>query len=138
MQRTLLLVSTGCLVLALGAHAFAQDEATRNQPAAELQVLATTTAERVRFSAPNAVVQLRLEVYTEAGQKLFDTEQHGGSVLDWHLQDGTGARLGDGAYLCVLTIKDLSKILGKRRVQAKKTNKEYSLARIHKLFGNGK
>lgn len=38
----------------------------------------------------------------------------------------------------LLTIKDLSKILGKRRVQAKKTNKEYSLARIHKLFGNGK
>ena len=28
----------------------------------------------MRFAAPNAVVQLRLEGYMESGQKIFDTE----------------------------------------------------------------
>src|SRR6266853_1226190 len=71
-------------------------------------VTASATTERVRFTSPNTVVQLRLEVYDEAGQKLLDTEQRGGNVLDWHLQGGAGERLADGVYLCVLTIKNLS------------------------------
>src|SRR5205085_6073608 len=71
-------------------------------------VTAAATAERVRFTSPNTVVQLRLEVYDEAGQKLLDTEQRGGNVLDWHLQGGAGERVADGVYLCVLTSKNLS------------------------------
>src|SRR6266550_6475079 len=71
-------------------------------------VTAAATAERVRFTSPNTVVQLRLEVYDDAGQKLVDTEQRGGNVLDWHLQGGAGERVADGVYLCVLTIKKLS------------------------------
>src|SRR5207253_2407200 len=78
------------------------------QSIAAPQVVVTATSERIRFAAPNRVVQLRLEVYNENGQRLFDTEQRGGNVLDWHLQDGTGARLVDASYLCLLTIKDLS------------------------------
>src|SRR5437762_7626618 len=71
-------------------------------------VTAAATAERVRFTSPNTVVQLRLEVYDEAGQKLLDTEQRGGNVLDWHLQGGAGERVADGVYLCVVTSKNLS------------------------------
>jgi len=71
-------------------------------------VTAAATAERVRFTSPNTVVQLRLEVYDEAGQKLLDTEQRGGNVLDWHLQGGVGERVADGVYFCVLTSKNLS------------------------------
>ena len=71
-------------------------------------VTASATTERVRFTAPNTVVQLRLEVYDEAGQKLLDTEQRGGNVIDWHIQGGSGERVSDGVYLCVLTSKNLS------------------------------
>src|SRR6266550_1982140 len=71
-------------------------------------VTASVTPEGVRISAPSAVVQLRLEVYDDAGQKLLDTEQRGGNVLDWHLQGGAGQRVPDGTYLCVVTIKKLS------------------------------
>ena len=77
-------------------------------------VTATATAKRVRFVSPGTVVQLRLEVYNEAGQKLFDTELHGGNVLDWHLQDGAGQDLQSGSYACVLTIKSLSGRLSQR------------------------
>lgn len=77
-------------------------------------VTATATAERVRFVSPGTVVQLRLEVYNETGQKLFDTELHGGNVMDWQLQDGAGQRLPAGSYACVLTIKSLSGRLSQR------------------------
>src|SRR5687767_15077529 len=82
-------------------------------PAAPL-VTATATAKRVRFVSPGSVVQLRLEVYNEAGQKLFDTELRGGNVLDWHLQDGAGQDLQAGSYACVMTIKSLSGRLSQR------------------------
>lgn len=81
-----------------------EQSAVRSNPT----VTARATAERVRFTSPNTVVQLRLEVYDEAGQKLLDTEQRGGNVIDWHLQGGGGERVADGVYLCVLTSKNLS------------------------------
>jgi hypothetical protein len=88
-------------------------------------VTAKATSERVRFTSPNTVVQLRLEVYDEAGQKLLDTEQRGGNVLDWHLQGGAGERVVDGVYLCVLTSKNLSgrlsQKLGRVTVSAQST-----------------
>src|SRR6266550_551260 len=102
------------LVLMLAAGALcaqvAQPDNNVEQPAVKVisTVTASATAERVRFSSPNGVVQLRLEVYDEAAQKLIDTEQRGGNVIDWHLQGGAGERVADGVYLCVLTIKSLS------------------------------
>jgi hypothetical protein len=88
----------------------AQPDNNVEQPAVRVisTVTASATAERVRFTSPNTVVQLRLEVYDETGQKLLDTEQRGGNVLDWHLQGGAGERVADGVYLCVLTSKNLS------------------------------
>jgi hypothetical protein len=77
-------------------------------------VTAAATVERVRFVSPGSVVQLRLEVYNETGQKLFDTELHGGNVLDWHLQNGLGERLASGSYACVLTLKNLSGRISQR------------------------
>jgi hypothetical protein len=77
-------------------------------------VTATAAADRVRFVSPGSVVQLRLEVYNETGQKIFDTELRGGNVLDWHLQDGAGQRLPTGSYACVLTSKSLSGRLSQR------------------------
>ncbi len=77
-------------------------------------VTATATAGRVRFVSPGTVVQLRLEVFNEAGQKLFDTGLHGGNVLDSHLQDGAGERLRAGSYACALTTKSLSGRLSQR------------------------
>src|SRR6266852_125912 len=100
------------VLMLLASAAFGQVQPDNNVEQAAVQltstVTAAATAERVRFTSPNTVVQLRLEVYDEAGQKLLDTEQRGGNVLDWHLQGGAGERVADGVYLCVLTIKNLA------------------------------
>ncbi|HMG76929.1 MAG TPA: hypothetical protein VK582_25880 [Pyrinomonadaceae bacterium] len=95
-------------VLMLAASsAIAQDKIAQ-VAGANVSLTATATSDRVRFAAPSAVVQLRLEVYDGAGQKLVDTDQRGGNVLDWHLHGGNGDRVADGTYLFVVTIKNLS------------------------------
>jgi hypothetical protein len=76
-------------------------------------VTASATGELVRFAAPGEVVQLRLEVLSDTGQAVFDVQAKG-NVLDWAVADGTGARLQDGTYLCVVTIKRLSGRLSQR------------------------
>jgi hypothetical protein len=38
----------------------------------------------------------------------------------------------------IITAKDLSRILGKRRAVARAVNKEFSLSLLHKLFGSTK
>src|SRR3989440_9622649 len=96
-----------------------------NPPETAQIVAASATSERIRIAAPSSVVQLRLEVYDDAGQKLFDTEQRGGNVLDWHLQNSSGERVADGSYLWVVTIKSLagrfSQKLGLASVNAQST-----------------
>src|SRR5438552_9371863 len=95
-------------------------------PANKTQIItASVTPDGVRIAAPSAVVQLRLEVYDDAGQKLLDTGQPGGNVLDWHLQGGAGERVANGTYLCVVTIKNpsgqLTRKLGLVTVSAQST-----------------
>lgn len=102
MKQVYLCVVTFIFYCAMSSAAFAQTAAP--DPA----VTIAATNERVRVTAPNTVVQLRLEIYDQWARKIFDTEQRGGSVLDWHFQAGSGARVQDGAYVSVVTIKDLS------------------------------
>src|SRR2546430_4965954 len=102
----LLLVSS---LLTLCTLSLALGQEVRKDPANKTQMITASVArDGVRIAAPSAVVQLRLEVYDDAGQKLFDTEQRGGNVLDWHLQGGAGERVADGTYLCVVSIKNPS------------------------------
>src|SRR5688572_2539058 len=120
MYRFKEVIGRGLFIFVLCGTALAQENpAPVEKPrevvtAAGPLVTATATAKRVRFVSPGTVVQLRLEVYNEAGQKLFDTELRGGNVLDWHLQDGAGQRLAAGSYACVMTIKSLSGSLSQR------------------------
>lgn len=81
-------------------------EASKDEPDKNQMVTASVTADGVRISAPSEVVQVRLEVYDDLGQKLFDSEQRGGNLLDWHYQGNAGERVGDGTYLLVVTIKN--------------------------------
>jgi hypothetical protein len=114
------LICSSVFVLFLAGTGVAQEQrAAGETPAGPVTVsgplvTVTATPQRVRFVSPGTVVQLRLEVYNEAGQKLFDTELRGGNVLDWHLQDGAGQRLTAGSYACVLTVKSLSGRLSQR------------------------
>src|SRR5688572_26952052 len=120
MDRIKQLIGGSLFILVLCGTVLAQENPApvekprETNTAAPPLVTATASAKRVRFVSPGSVVQLRLEVYNDAGQKLFDTELRGGNVLDWHLQDGAGERLPAGSYACVLTTKSLSGRLSQR------------------------
>lgn len=98
-----------CLLITLGVFSSTPgQQAEKDSPDKAPLVTASVTSDGVRIAAPSAVVQLRLEVYDDAGQKIFDTEQPAGDVLDWHLQTSAGPRVGEGTYLCVVTVKSPS------------------------------
>lgn len=98
--RRVLSISTS--VLLLGGPVLAQNAAGQRGEAPGPAVAASSTASGVRFVAPGAARSVRLEVYTAAGERLFDSGFRAGGILDW---DGQG--LADGSYLCVLTAEDL-------------------------------
>src|SRR5262245_4992072 len=109
MRRQLdFLISLSLTTLCLGSSALAQDNRATIDHRAALTVTVSAFVERVRFTAPPSIVQIRLEVYDSGGRKLFDNEVRGGNVLDWHVQDGQAEPHPEGNYLCVVTVKGLS------------------------------
>jgi hypothetical protein len=109
-------------------RAQAQNQSGAVTNASAMTLTASTTGARVRFTTPSTVVQIRLEVYSATGRKVFDNELRGGNVLDWHLHDGQAEPLADGAYLCVVTVKSL---LGKLTQTIASLLVEKSIATIH-------
>ncbi|MFL6229011.1 MAG: tail fiber domain-containing protein [Pyrinomonadaceae bacterium] len=80
-------------------------------------VVATVTPERLRVVAPGAVVETRLEVYSAAGELLFDSAAQPGNTLDWAWRDAQGQPLADGTYLCIVTTRQLGGRLTRSRGQ---------------------
>jgi hypothetical protein len=93
----------------LTGSAAAQDAAASQQQqqqaaaASGAVVTASSTASGVRFASPGASRRIRLEVYTQAGERLFDSDFRAGNIIDWEAQG-----LSDGSYLCVVTVEDLA------------------------------
>ena len=70
-------------------------------------VTAAASAGRVRFSSAGEVIQVRLEVFDAAGERVFDSGFLNGNLLDWPIQGQQGDRLADATYLCVATAREL-------------------------------
>src|SRR6266550_4996708 len=102
--RLLMMIS---LVIFCAVYGVKAQEIKPVQITAAPVITVAASAERVRFTAPNSVMQMHLQVYDNAGQLVFDVSTKG-NVLDWTLQDSGGARLNSGAYLSVVTVKSLS------------------------------
>jgi hypothetical protein len=102
------LLTTTAAILLVASLVCAQEQNAANTNRSAITVTAVATTDRVRFTAPSTVVQMRLEVYGANGGKVFDNEVRGGNVIDWHLLNGQGDRLLDGTYISVITSKSLS------------------------------
>ncbi|HJU54434.1 MAG TPA: hypothetical protein VJ715_07685 [Pyrinomonadaceae bacterium] len=97
-----------CCALLLSGVAFAQEvQKTRSQTAG-VPITASASGGLVRFAAVGAVERLRLEVFDDAGDPVFDTGFKPGNLRDWRLTNARGQRMTDGGYLCVVTVKELS------------------------------
>lgn len=106
MHTARLIFSFVLSAIVLTGSAAAQDAASgskQGRDAAQTAVVtASSTASGVRFVSPGQPRRVRLEVYTQAGERLFDSDFRPGSIVDWDAQG-----IADGAYLCVVTTEDL-------------------------------
>ena len=109
--------------LLFGNIAFAQNQsAASSQPPASHAVTASvSSAGVIRVTSPEAVLNIRLEVYAAGGNVVYDSGLRQGSVIDWKVGDAASP-LVDGSYLLVITIRDLQaryrQKLGSLSVQA--------------------
>jgi|GEM_PF-5056937 len=72
------------------------------------QVIASASVDSLRFTSLGELLRMRLEVIASSGEVLFDSDFKQGNLVDWALTNKQGQRLADGAYLCVVTVKDAS------------------------------
>ncbi|MFN2416354.1 MAG: hypothetical protein ABR603_14535, partial [Pyrinomonadaceae bacterium] len=107
-RTTIFALLTVCL-----NFAFALAQGTTAVQTQRATVTVSASSERVRFAAPDRAARLRLQVLSAGGEVLFEADSRG-SVFDWALADAGGARLTDGTYLCVVTVKDLAGRLSQR------------------------
>src|SRR5687767_9382127 len=99
------LIGSSLLILSSFGAVVGQIENTGRDQTVPVTVSQST--ERVRFTAPATVVRMHLQVYSREGQIMFDVSSKG-NVLDWTLQNSAGEPLGNGSYLSLVTIKNLS------------------------------
>src|SRR6185503_18555510 len=100
---------------------FAQSQRTETEQTRALSVVAAATSRGARFVAPDRVVEMRLEVFSSTGEKVFDSTFRRGNVLDWDAsgKEQPGKHVLDDSYLCVVTVRDLSGSLRQRLGLAK-------------------
>jgi hypothetical protein len=97
------------------AHAQAQTEAGAAQAkqSSSTVVTASVSAEGVRFASPEEGLRMKVEIYSEAGERLFGSDFSQGNIIDLKTADVPQV-LSGASYLCVVTFKDLRGRTGQR------------------------
>src|SRR5262245_49736327 len=84
----------------------AQTAPTRQaNPAAELRIV--VGAQQVNFIAQRPVQELRLEIFNQAGERVYDSGLFAAAELTWNLRDGADAQLPPGLYAYTLSLRPL-------------------------------
>jgi hypothetical protein len=95
------------LIVALSASSFAQ---THRAPV----LAATASSTAVRYTGFGEVREMRLEVFNEDAQVIFDSDVRRGNLIEYTLTDREGNRIADGMYLFVVTIRDFDEAVSQK------------------------
>ena len=77
-------------------------------------VTGTVTADgAIRMIAHGEALQVRMEIYSAAGELVSDSGLRQGNIIDWKQADATQP-MTDGSYLVVVTVKDFKGNLNQR------------------------
>jgi hypothetical protein len=109
------------VLIVLTANIYAQDPpaaqtsaGSSTTPSAVSSVTASITPEgAVRMIAHGEVLQVRLEIYSSAGERVSDSGLHQGNIIDWKQSDATQPLI-DGSYTAIVTVKDFKGTLSQR------------------------
>ena len=72
------------------------------------EIEVTTDAGSAQFSAQGRMQLLRVQVFSPAGELVFEAEAQGGRSLRWPMTDQKGVRAADGVYRAHVTFTDSS------------------------------
>jgi hypothetical protein len=101
------------VLLTFTANIHAQTPAAA-QPSTVSSVTGSVTPEgAVRMIAHGEALQVRMEIYSAAGELMADTGLRNGNIIDWKQTDTTQPII-DGSYLVVVTVKDFKGNLNQR------------------------
>ena len=111
--KRLLLFFTLSLILFASSTPAQTEKSAESQPVSSPAVTASVNGNQVRFASTGQVLQIRLEIYSGAGELAFDSGLRQGGVLDWKVADSSAA-MSNGAYLAVVTVRDFHNKLGQK------------------------
>ena len=112
----------------------AQQKSSSTDKAQARPVIASASGNSARFSALGEMIELRLEVIGPSGEVLFDSSFKSGNVIDWSGSGTSGRPLADGSYLCVVSVKDLSGQITRKRAIASLHNQSVGLKQSDSLL----
>jgi hypothetical protein len=136
-RRLVLAVSMSALAIAPAAQAQTGAAApAQARQSSSTVVTASVSAEGVRFASPAEGVQMRVEIISGEGERVFDTDFRQGNILDLKTAE-VPQMLSGGSYLVVVTFKDLRGRTGQRLGTVSAEGGRLSLrgARAAKLSG---
>src|SRR5215468_6311793 len=77
---------------------------TRNIPSHEVTVV--IQQQQIRFTAPASTQEVRLEVFNDASERIYDSGLVSGAEISWALQNANGEAVPSGLYAYTLTVKE--------------------------------
>jgi hypothetical protein len=90
----------------------------------------TAESGKVHISAQGDVTEIRIEVFDEAGDVVFESGAISGNTLDWKMQDTQGERVAAGTYLVTVTFRNAAGKLRKRVEQVTITEDEKASTQV--------
>ena len=75
-------------------------------PANSKPITITTEQQNVRFVAPSASLEVRLEIFNQTGELIYDSGAVSGNQLSWNMQNASGEPVPSGFYGYKLSIKE--------------------------------
>jgi len=77
---------------------------TRSRGSREVTII--IQQQQLRFAAPTSAQEVRLEIFNQAGEMVYDSGIISGAELSWALQNTSGETVPSGLYAYTLTIKE--------------------------------
>src|SRR5262249_16726933 len=101
-----ILVFLVCLLLYATVVAQERQSATTSRDTNSREVTIIIQQQQLRFTAPSSAQEVRLEVFNQAGEVVYDSGLVSGPELSWALQNTSGEAVPSGLYAYALTLKE--------------------------------
>src|SRR5262249_23315589 len=105
LKRPMIVIACALLLASTVAAQNLQQEA-RSAAAGSQSVTIIIERQQLRFAGPVSAQEVKLEVFNQAGEMVYDSGFVSGAELSWALRNTSGEAVPSGLYAYPLTVKD--------------------------------